>query len=80
VGLIRPAQKPPEPPEDLTPDTVARYGWRDEPYQGDDACGRCGGWGTMPNDRTQDGWPTFRTCARCLGTCKEPSPTEGKGR
>jgi hypothetical protein len=64
-------------PKDLTPDVVARHGWRDEPYPGDDACARCGGWGTMPSSRVDDGWPTFRTCAKCLGTCKEPSPTEG---
>jgi DnaJ-class molecular chaperone len=66
--------------KELTPGVVARHGWRDTRYPGDDACDRCKGWGTMPTEKRIDGWVTFRTCAQCLGKGWQrdaPSPTKG---
>ena len=56
-------------PKNLTPETVAEHGWRDERYNGPDQCGRCHGWGTLAT-LVSDARSTRRvlqTCAKCLG-------------
>jgi DnaJ-class molecular chaperone len=52
-----------------TPEIVQRYGWRDDPYEGDDQCDKCRGWGER--SATYGGGAlkrvVHRTCEKCLG-------------
>jgi len=53
-----------------TPDTVLRYGWRDEPVKGKGACTECAGWGCHSKvlGDLEERRVEFKTCGDCGGT------------
>jgi hypothetical protein len=49
-----------------TPGSVPLIGWRDLPFEGDDRCEACVGWGTL-DTVLQNAATVCRTCPDCKG-------------